>query len=985
MDENEQRDAADGLRDAPASAGNVIELVGSALADTSNISTAEPIAQPSKQTTSSYAADRPESQLTPLSAAPISNLTDSQQLLESTFASEGRSQLTAEERFGTATSAGKYSEPPPPAASFQFSPPSTASAQRGTVTELGDVDVSLPPDHPLLARAQAALAKQLLETKVRLQEELNQTRTAAKLAIRRREDLGVTLYDQQLSLAANQQALEASERTLQELAAKRVAADAELKDLRQQVAASSSRLAADRQEEVRLNKEVHQQDAMLRQAEQEDNDMKSEIAIARRATYATEANTKKLESEKQEQDFLIEHLHQRLHEAQSAIKLYTLQLSEQVEDTAEAREALAATAKDMSLVTAEQRSLLQQWQAAMQSMHQRDAALQLVKTELRDAQQKAAAAAAEARGIKNDITAATAERERLSSLVEREGTTLKALEDKLQTLAAQDEEVQASASTAQQSLDDTERQIQQVRAEAKAAATELQRLDNSMTTVRHHISEAEAALIVKLGEQASAESEARMTAKATAELKMKVADAQAAAEKLQQQLSRCEAEDTTAQQDEESTAAILKAIHRDLDARDDKLKELEAAMKQRNNEIDRKAMEIEALTRKFDAIVAAQGGQDQQHAGPLEAVIANLGREIEAASGEGRSIQRRWLAKQTELVNLQGNCAETAEQLQRLRSEFVVWQQRHLRLSRQEEEASAEVTDARRAVEKLRLQLARFNAAIGTANGLRHTLTEDATTVEGHIGNVLKGLEEDANKLVGQIDGAKTDKATLMDKLLEAESEVTLWERKLQLEREMRAALEAGPDSASAVAAAQHELSRSQARHADLLKTQERLMSAMEEAISRRDTITFKGALNQKLDSPAKARSQAKRLVVDLTRSLMDVHKECRATEETAGVLRERLEPLRGATAEAAAACERLRGRQTQLANALSDLSLRKKQALLATANLQRAAKLLEDAAAGKHASKLSPEAVESELQRTSTLHTRLQQLLIISPAVQAA
>ena len=69
-------------------------------------------------------------------------------------------------------------------------------------------------------------------------------------------------------------------------------------------------------------------------------------------------------------------------------------------------------------------------------------------------------------------------------------------------------------------------------------------------------------------------------------------------------------------------------------------------------------------------------------AGPLEAVIANLGREIEAAAGQGRKVQRRWLAKQTELVNMQANCTETAEQLQRLRSEFVVWQQRHIRLSR---------------------------------------------------------------------------------------------------------------------------------------------------------------------------------------------------------------------------------------------------------------------------------------------------------------
>jgi hypothetical protein len=39
--------------------------------------------------------------------------------------------------------------------------------------------------------------------------------------------------------------------------------------------------------------------------------------------------------------------------------------------------------------------------------------------------------------------------------------------------------------------------------------------------------------------------------------------------------------------------------------------------------------------------------------GPLEATIASLSREIDAKGGEGRELQRRWMAKQTELVTLQ--------------------------------------------------------------------------------------------------------------------------------------------------------------------------------------------------------------------------------------------------------------------------------------------------------------------------------------------
>lgn len=47
-----------------------------------------------------------------------------------------------------------------------------------------------------------------------------------------------------------------------------------------------------------------------------------------------------------------------------------------MKDTEEAREALASTAKDMANVTAEKRSLLEQWQGALLAVKQRDAALQ---------------------------------------------------------------------------------------------------------------------------------------------------------------------------------------------------------------------------------------------------------------------------------------------------------------------------------------------------------------------------------------------------------------------------------------------------------------------------------------------------------------------------------------------------------------------------------------------------------------------------------
>ena len=57
---------------------------------------------------------------------------------------------------------------------------------------------------------------------------------------------------------------------------------------------------------------------------------------------------------------------------------------------------------------------------------------------------------------------------------------------------------------------------------------------------------------------------------------------------------------------------------------------------------------------------------------------------------------------------------------------------------RREEQAAAQVRETAKAMEALRLQLARFNAALGTANGLRMSLADDATSLETRIQSVLK-------------------------------------------------------------------------------------------------------------------------------------------------------------------------------------------------------------------------------------------------------
>lgn len=88
--------------------------------------------------------------------------------------------------------------------------------------------IALDPDNPLLARAQAALKRQLEDTRLRLEGELREKHKQLSDAHKDKDDLGVTLFNFQQQLAHLQMELEKSHEShtamaaLKEQAAQRV-------------------------------------------------------------------------------------------------------------------------------------------------------------------------------------------------------------------------------------------------------------------------------------------------------------------------------------------------------------------------------------------------------------------------------------------------------------------------------------------------------------------------------------------------------------------------------------------------------------------------------------------------------------------------------------------------------------------------------------------------------------------------------------------
>ena len=103
----------------------------------------------------------------------------------------------------------------------------------------------------------------------------------------------------------------------------------------------------------------------------------------------------------------------------------------------------------------------------------------------------------------------------------------------------------------------------------------------------------------------------------------------------------------------------------------------------------------------------------------------------------------------------------------------------------------------------------------------------------------LKELENESIRLEMKITNLKDEKGHILGEVVEAERQILLWERKIQLEKEMQDALDPTIGQTEIVAM-RKEIHRMQLQYELFRKEQEKLIKDMERSVFKRETIQLK-------------------------------------------------------------------------------------------------------------------------------------------------
>jgi len=179
------------------------------------------------------------------------------------------------------------------------------------------------------------------------------------------------------------------------------------------------------------------------------------------------------------------------------------------------------------------------------------------------------------------------------------------------------------------------------------------------------------------------------------------------------------------------------------------------------------------------------------------------------------------------LSNLSRDCDD-------LRTQKTILEQKKLRMNNTMKSYEKDIRLLEVALKNLDFEMNKLNDLYYKNTAQQTKMTNDNFNIENEFKQKLKELENESIKLENQIGTLKEEKADIL-----AERQILLWERTIQLEKEMQDALDPNIGQ-SEIVAMKKEIHRMELRYEQLRKKQEQMIKDMERAVFKRETIQLK-------------------------------------------------------------------------------------------------------------------------------------------------
>ncbi|XP_035492156.1 coiled-coil domain-containing protein 40 isoform X1 [Scophthalmus maximus] len=834
--------------------------------------------------------------------------------------------------------------------------------------EDGEELILLDPEHPLVREEQAALnnrlRKQLERLDLQLQEKLAEEKADTRLTL----EMGFEMSVIQEQLARLHTRLEDHHQTKAQAEAKCRQAQDQLEEVKGHHSSTldkhSKATASVSQLQVELDKLILHLDL----TQGVSDDLRSNVKAMKNARC--KAGTEKSQAEKQKlkQDLYVERLMKDLERLTQQIAMYEAQTSAQAEETQAAKQAHSEAEMEMESLVMVRRQLLQQWNSSLVGMRRRDEAFCALQEAVRTKEHQVILLDREIEGYKKSTTEEQERNETLTLQLNRfqmDAATSKTLISQKQ---AQYEALQAHYSTSLRILRETENTLVRLTKESnshQAVANDQRRQLEKESTVRLELEDKILAhMQEKLTHHKAAKYSQRLTSKTAALKKEKISQLW----QLENELVAVGLESSEVSQHLESLALTQEALDEEIAKLNKLLTSNQAKISSFIILIEQKQATIASYNRKISEIAASTGHEDLS---PMQIKVEALMAQIEEMAVNIKSDQQLWMKRQGTLVGLTQDIQADRKNMLKLQKEYTVMQQKKIRLESQIEAEHQELTELGKNVKMLGGDLVQLNTLVSKKGQLSQALEQDNVLMEKDFLQRLKEAERESIEMQMKQEKIQEEKERLLNSLVEAEQQIMLWEKKIQLAKETHSTVDSEVVKGE-IQLMKKEIHRMEVRLDQLQKQQRELQREGVAAVERWDNINLRreAMVHNSSHKQQAMKGELSRIAQGLRRKIKDTNRNVSDCGQEIVELQESQENLAERLTRQKQQLERLCDTSYTLERDYVNLQDTRDRNLAHLLSLQSRAKKLQGACGGSYQATSTSERIDAALQRqTERIH----------------
>uniref|UniRef100_H2YI71 Coiled-coil domain-containing protein 40 n=1 Tax=Ciona savignyi TaxID=51511 RepID=H2YI71_CIOSA len=718
----------------------------------------------------------------------------------------------------------------------------------------------LDPDHPLMRRFQSALKTQLSKQLEKARLERKELMDDLKRKKSTREEVGVTLYGVQQELARQQSNLEQLHDKHSTSAERRRNNEANLQKIRENYKSIQNQNGKERKKNSELQTEVENLATRLFYMQSAKEDIRSDIAVMKRAAEKADTEVSQSEMTKRQQDLRVNRLIERVEHLRETIAMYEAQQSAQAEETLAAKDSLHEAHDEIEAINLEKKQLYQQWNSSLIGMKRRDEAHAAMQEALSLAQQQVKSLDTEISGYKRSIQKEE-ERNETLTMVLNKAETDKTLTKKLikQNLIKQDA-LKQTYGTYSRTLHETEQAFNKAATEKSMKLSEINALRKQIEREYLEKISLEDRIMKDIQQQLAADKAQSYTVKVTQEIREHKKKLEGDYSQVENEMARCSLLHTECATRIRHLNHQREELEREIASKNELTSRAEQEASKRNAIIERKQTAIDQYNKKLEQLMANSGVSSKSDLWKIQ--INSLNKQIEGTSQGIAELQQFWL-RQHELVQLSKERDQQNVDVDKLKKQHTILTQKKLRIEGEIEQQNQEQNEIDRSVRNMQNAMTKLNTLLNKEKGVQESLEQGNILTENEFIQELKEAELASIQMQTKLEGLQEEKERLLNSLIEAERQIMLWEKKTQLAKETRSAVdsEVGQGEMRAMKA---EIHRMQVRYTQLMKQQDQMMREMEQVVSRRETIVTRGEAQSKIDrkTPTKGTFQKKLLEI---------------------------------------------------------------------------------------------------------------------------